>query len=102
MLIHALPKSSSPQDALRSDATRVNSLGTPCLVRLDRVFACSLRACAMARQLFRSVGVRSVGITSCFAVGTLTALFFGVSPQRARRRALPMNPMLQECRVRLQ
>jgi hypothetical protein len=76
MLIHAFPKSSSPQDSSRFDATRVNSRGTPCLVRLDRVFARSLRACATARQSSLLVGVRSVGAGPCLAVGTTTDLFF--------------------------
>jgi hypothetical protein len=72
---HAFPKSSSPQDSSRFDATRVNSRGTPCC-RLDRVFARSLRACATARQSSLLVGVRSVGAGPCLAVGTTTDLFF--------------------------
>ena len=46
----------------------------------------------MARQLFRSVGVRSVGITSCFAVGTLTALFFAGFAPTGKAASTPNEP----------
>ena len=101
MLIHAFQiLLAARRIEVRCDASKLSR--DTLLGSLRQSFCLFVKSMRDGETIVSIGGVRSVGITSCFAVGTLTALFFGVSPQRARRRALPMNPMLQECRVRLQ